>query len=119
MKLTELEPRWINWNVFVFLCPHCREILLSCKNISLSRFEQRVMFERELGDDWDKKVVPMDPDFKWQIHGPGPIVNGYQVGVDFDRLTVTPSIDASASGHWHGFITRGEIVSRTLNCWNV
>ena len=24
-------------------------------------------------------------------------------------LTVTPSIDASASGHWHGRITNGEI----------
>jgi len=25
------------------------------------------------------------------------------------ELTVTPSIDASASGHWHGRITNGEI----------
>lgn len=27
---------------------------------------------------------------------------------DFETLTLTPSIDASASGHWHGFITNGE-----------
>lgn len=30
-------------------------------------------------------------------------------GNDFSTLTVTPSIDASASGNWHGFITNGRI----------
>jgi hypothetical protein len=30
-------------------------------------------------------------------------------GNDFATLTVTPSIDASNSGNWHGFITNGEI----------
>lgn len=28
----------------------------------------------------------------------------------FETLSVTPSLDASASGHWHGYITAGEIV---------
>ncbi len=28
---------------------------------------------------------------------------------DFDVMTVAPSIDASASGHWHGNITNGQI----------
>lgn len=28
---------------------------------------------------------------------------------DFETLTVTPSIDAEAAGHWHGHITAGEI----------
>jgi hypothetical protein len=31
-------------------------------------------------------------------------------GVDFETLTVTTSLDASASGHWHGFIAGGQIV---------
>ncbi len=30
-------------------------------------------------------------------------------GPIFETMTITPSIDASASGHWHGFITNGEI----------
>lgn len=30
-------------------------------------------------------------------------------GDTFETLTLTPSIDASASGHWHGFITNGEV----------
>jgi hypothetical protein len=29
---------------------------------------------------------------------------------DFASLTVTPSLDGSAGGLWHGFITNGEIV---------
>lgn len=30
-------------------------------------------------------------------------------GDSFENLTLTPSVDASSSGHWHGFITNGEI----------
>jgi len=29
---------------------------------------------------------------------------------DFLTMSITPSIDASASGHWHGYITNGNIV---------
>lgn len=32
-----------------------------------------------------------------------------RTGDTFETLTLTPSIDASAFGHWHGFITAGEI----------
>lgn len=28
----------------------------------------------------------------------------------FETLTVTPSLDGSPGGNWHGFITNGEIV---------
>jgi hypothetical protein len=28
---------------------------------------------------------------------------------NFDEISITPSLDASAAGHWHGFITAGEI----------
>jgi hypothetical protein len=30
-------------------------------------------------------------------------------GETFDDLTLSPSIDCSKSGHWHGFITAGEV----------
>jgi hypothetical protein len=29
---------------------------------------------------------------------------------DFETMTITPSIDASGAGHWHGYVTSGEIV---------
>lgn len=30
-------------------------------------------------------------------------------GDSFDNLTISPSVDASGVGHWHGFISSGEI----------
>lgn len=98
MKLTELEPRWIHPNLFIFRCPHCREVFLSCKNAPMSHQEQFDLYENALGEDWNLLIVPASPDVAWQING-----------TDFNSLTVSPSIDASASGsgHWHGFITSG------------
>jgi hypothetical protein len=43
-------------------------------------------------------VVPMKEDVAWNIGGR-----------DFESMSITPSIDASASGHWHGHVTNGEI----------
>lgn len=39
------------------------------------------------------------PPYVWTLHG----------DEDFRTLTLTPSVDASKAGHWHGFITNGEI----------
>jgi hypothetical protein len=36
----------------------------------------------------------------WTAHG----------ALDFASLTVTPSLDGSAGGLWHGFITNGQII---------
>jgi Family of unknown function (DUF6527) len=105
MNLSELDPRWLSPNLFVFRCPHCREVWLVCKNIPMKMSAQVDLLTDAIGPDW----IPAKQDFSWNIVGPGPIQNGYQIGIDFARVTVTPSIDASASGHWHGFITNGEI----------
>jgi hypothetical protein len=32
-----------------------------------------------------------------------------RTGETFEDLTLSPSVDASAQGHWHGFITKGII----------
>jgi len=96
MRLTELEPRWIHPNMFVFLCPHCRKDWLTCKNAVISDHEQFDLYEKEFGPDWNMKVVPCNAGSSWSISG------------TFENLTVQPSVDASASGHWHGWITDGE-----------
>ena len=106
MKLIELEPRWITPNLFVFLCPHCRNVLLTCRNIPMSRQEQHELYENEFGEDWNTLVVPSKPEAVWSISGSVPTDIKAAFITD---LTVTPSIDASASGHWHGNITNGEI----------
>jgi hypothetical protein len=103
MRLTDLNPRWLTPNVFVFECPcGCygtpRALWLSCKNIVLPSHDQFELFATTIGEDWNMTTVPMKAEFAWTFSGS-----------DFSMLTVTPSIDASASGHWHGFITNGVV----------
>ncbi len=105
MRLTELEPRWVHPNLFVFLCPHCRKVYLTCRNIQMSHSEQFAIYEKEFGEDWNTLVVPSNPAASWSISGTVPTDTGAAFVTD---LTVTPSIDASDSGHWHGNITNGE-----------
>ncbi len=38
-----------------------------------------------------------------------PGIHWQRTGDTFETLTLTPSIDASRAGHWHGFITDGEV----------
>lgn len=109
MRLTELSPRWLTPNVFIFRCPHCvlrggdgkyDQYWLSVKNIPMSTDDQIKLFEQNK-DLQDIKgafiVVPDKEECCWNISGQ-----------DFNTMSVTPSLDASASGHWHGFITNGE-----------
>ncbi len=106
MRLTELEPRWIHPNLFVFKCPCCQSVLLTCRNVQMTRKEQFALYEREFGEHWNLLVVPSNPEATWSISGSVPTDTKAAFVTD---LTVTPSIDASASGHWHGHITNGEI----------
>lgn len=91
MKLTELEPSWITTSDgrrgmgVVFLCPCCRDTSLCA------------WFANPLDGG-----PPAGPE-----HGPAP--RWRRSGDTFETLTVTPSIDASAAGHWHGFVTNGEV----------
>lgn len=82
-------------------------VFLSCKNIQMGRQEQWDILRKEFGEDSETIVVACKPEMAWSISGTKPIDPKAAFVTD---LTVTPSIDASASGHWHGFITNGEIV---------
>lgn len=99
MRLSELQPRWIHPNLFIFLCPHCQKDWLTCKNIPMEISEQFDLFTKEFGENWNSIVVPANPDFCWAISS-----------TDFETMTVSPSIDASGSGNWHGNIVNGNIV---------
>jgi hypothetical protein len=59
---------------------------------------QLELFYAVLPDLIDIPIVPCEPNMCWSI-----------TGTDFSNLSVTPSLDASASGNWHGFITNGEV----------
>lgn len=98
MRLTDLDPHWLVLEEggarvgLTFHCPHC----------PASGQRLAVVFHhagRELIEDAYilAKHGAADKDHIWTMTGAG-----------FDDLTLHPSVDASGSGHWHGFITNGE-----------
>lgn len=126
MRLTDLDPRW--WAApgragqgVVFLCPHCRKTWLC------------VAFANPLdgGEPWDVGTGERRPISKlWDVlYGGerderGRYVGGVlqagevvvppgtlwtRAGDTFDALTLSPSVDASPAGCWHGFVQGGGI----------
>lgn len=43
-------------------------------------------------------LYDVPPGFLWE-----------RIGDNFESITLKPSIDASASGHWHGYVGLGEV----------
>jgi hypothetical protein len=64
----------------------------------MSEKAQWALFENVLGENANTLIVATAADCAWNISTK-----------DFETVTVTPSIDASKSGNWHGFIVNGEI----------
>jgi len=71
-----------------FECPHCLRTRLGVV------FHHRG--HEAIEDDY---IRAHTPDNIWALDGDG-----------FEDLSLSPSVDASKVGHWHGFITAGEIV---------
>lgn len=97
MRLTELEPHWVGLAPghaigVTFLCPHCRNVRLG------------VLFDVPIGGEILDNFIGLRlaashiDDKHW-----------HREGETFETLTLTPSVDTSQHGHWHGFITNGEI----------
>jgi hypothetical protein len=108
MKLTDLDPRWLTKDGtrvgFTFLCPCCQKDRLTCF-VEPTPFREQVKMMHaafhtvpEDEEDWPINWVPCGATNRWTLSNL----------TDFSTLTVTPSIDASASGNWHGFVTNGE-----------
>lgn len=95
MRLSTLDPHWVGeWGrhgaAVSFQCPCCTGT------------------ERAT-----RLVVP----FRNPIDGGAPMegLNSRGIfwgreGSTFDTLTLTPSVDASGIGHWHGWVRAGEVV---------
>jgi len=105
MRLVDLNPRWFSAEGspdiigVTFDCPCCPP---DGKITSLgSKYRPRigVLFVEEI----DRDGLPND------VHWTRPGIKWHRVGDTFDTLSLTPSIDASKFGHWHGFITNGEV----------
>lgn len=97
MKLSDLAPRFFTEDGnaggsvgLTFLCPHCQAMRLG-------------IHFRDIGHTL---IGVYEPD---TIHVPQGTTIWDLTGTSFADLSVTPSVDASQSDHWHGFITQGEI----------
>lgn len=121
MRLVDLEPKWLVVGErkvgFVFRSPtkpKCWQTcfleagrkLIVCNNPECYEKEGWCCEHSQLGlveaagVAVDDIVQGCQTDCAWTAHGE----------LDFATLTITPSLDGSAGGLWHGFITNGEIV---------
>lgn len=100
MRLTELNPRWVGIHGWSSDSIYYIGVTFN----SPMRPGQRlaVLFTPAIDPDglaakygWGQ---PFPESKKWS-----------RTGETFDSLTLTPSLDFSAAGDWHGFITNGEI----------
>lgn len=102
MRLTDLDPRWVAFmhygnNTVVgarvgltFLCPCCRRQYIGA------------MFAQPIGVNFDAAQMTHWPPVGTRVW--------QREGDSFDTLTLNPSIDVSAYGHWHGHIRNGEVL---------
>jgi hypothetical protein len=99
MRLLDLDPKWLIQDGkrvgFTFVSPTNNKWRQSCFPHPPPRQVQWDLF----GDD---DVQGCNPDATWVIAG------GIDAA-DFETMTVTPSLDGSPGGLWHGFITNGQI----------
>jgi hypothetical protein len=103
MKLTDLEPRWYGSEGITygmsFLCPHCQQQRLG------------VAFHHAGHEAMEDSVIrahSLTTQHIWSITGDIITFDGLDHH-GFDHVTLSPSVDASQTGHWHGFIIDGEI----------
>jgi hypothetical protein len=93
MILTELNPKWVmddtsGLDMLWFDCPAHPESKINGEST-----------------DWVSIRVSDDPSVqRWRDY---PVWT--RIGIDFRTLTIKPSIDMR--GHWHGFVTNGEIIT--------
>lgn len=108
MRLTDLDPRWFDIpgvggaiDGVTFLCPHCRACRLGIQFTSIgSEPKPPMSLEDKLRHVHELRTFDVPPGVVWQ-----------RTGETFETLTLTPSVDASASGHWHGFVRAGEVTN--------
>lgn len=107
MKMLELDPRWLIKDGrrvgFTYRCPTDGRWRQLVKVIPLKTREQWALLSGGEDGDEAEHTQTAKAYVCWSIEG------GID-GADFATLTVTPSVDGSPGGLWHGHITNGEII---------
>ena len=95
MKFSELDPRFLILETggpkvgVTFECPHCRDQRLA------------ILFHHSGNEAIEDSYI--------MARAPSTNHIWAMTGDSFDAMSFSPSIDASSSGHWHGFITNGQV----------
>lgn len=128
MQIVDLDPRWLTFEGrrvgFIFRCPlpAKRDWWQTCFTEKFFMFKGRDGQYRYLNKAYSPDsqcgiVADCSPEAKERFQGCNPdhgwSVQGGIDAVTFETMTVTPSLDGSAGGLWHGFITDGQIVGGT------
>lgn len=104
MLLTQLDPRWLEHGGrrigFMFRSPTKADFWQTCMFAPTERRVQREAIEAVVPDERARANVQMcKPTSTWLV-----------TTEDFATMTVTPSLDGSQGGLWHGHITDGKII---------
>ncbi len=124
MRLSALDPKlWAepgrHGQGVVFLCPHCRGGYIAVPFANPldggAPFNVGTEQARPIHRLWEILYGDLhDPEVKGAVLQKGtwvipPGVLWQRTGETFETLTLSPSVDASRAGCWHGFITNGEV----------
>lgn len=100
MRLVDLDPRWYSAggdhsrHGITFDCPCC---------VGTDRATRLAIATHVDGTNFDP-----EPD-RPQTFAAGETVWAITGGTEFADISLSPSIDASKHGHWHGFVRNGEV----------
>lgn len=131
MRLVELDPHWLMFEErrvgFIFRCP-----LPSRRTEWQTCFVEKFFLFKSRAGTYSSGDIAFEPDSQcgivhacageyirdpgnscdWQSCNPDCqwVVDGGIANASFETISVTPSLDGSKGGNWHGHITAGEIV---------
>lgn len=113
MKLTDLDPRWLLRDGrrvgFIFRSPTKPAWWQSCVFQPTDHNEQKELFNAALDVQGENRNYAFTT-VQGCKHSCGWAPMPAPEAATFETISVTPSIDGSAGGLWHGFITSGQIV---------
>lgn len=121
MKLVDLKPKWMRIHgeavAIIFLCPRCVSRGAGCerKRLTWLTCTFKALGNREQRDMIAAIIVSEPADFAATGTEEHDVVGCKTLAWKrstklLETISITPSLDASKAGHWHGHITNGEIM---------